>query len=67
MASDNGNRIGKNIMHKIFQPFFTTKPAEHGTGLGLSLSYGIIKSHGGELKAETTENKGTEFILTLPS
>jgi signal transduction histidine kinase len=64
---DNGNGIRKNIMDKIFQPFFTTKPAGQGTGLGLSLSYDIVKTHGGELRAETTENKGTEFIMTLPS
>ncbi len=53
------------ITHKIFQPFFTTKPTGQGTGLGLSLSYDIIKAHGGELKVETKEGKGAEFIIQL--
>ena len=63
---DNGNGIPKNVLDKIFQPFFTTKPTGKGTGLGLSLSYDIVKAHGGEIKVETTKNKGTEFIITLP-
>ncbi len=50
----------------IFQPFFTTKPTGQGTGLGLSLSYGIIKAHGGEIKVETKEGNGAEFIIHLP-
>ncbi len=66
IVADNGNGIPLNIIAKIFQPFFTTKPTGQGTGLGLSLSYDIIKAHGGELKAETNEGKGTEFIITLP-
>ena len=49
-VSDNGNFIPQNIVDKIFQPFFTTKPTGEGTGLGLSLSYDIIKAHGGEIK-----------------
>ena len=54
-------------MDKIFQPFFTTKPAGQGTGLGLSLSYDIItKGHGGELKVETKEGEGSVFIISLP-
>ncbi len=53
-------------MDKIFQPFFTTKPTGQGTGLGLSLSYDIIKTHGGELKVETTEGDGADFIVELP-
>ena len=52
---------------KIFQPFFTTKPTGQGTGLGLSLSYDIIKSHGGEIKVNTDENEGTAFIIQLPN
>jgi two-component system, NtrC family, sensor kinase len=52
---------------KIFQPFFTTKPAGEGTGLGLSLSYDIIKAHEGELKVETKEDEGSEFIIQLPA
>ena len=63
---DNGNGIPKNILDKIFQPFYTTKPSGEGTGLGLSLSYDIIKAHGGELKVNTEEGKGSEFIIILP-
>ena len=65
-VQDNGNGIPDSIMEKIFQPFFTTKPTGQGTGLGLSLSYDIVKSHGGELSVETSE-KGTEFIIKIPS
>ncbi len=65
-VSDNGNGIPRNIVDKIFQPFFTTKPTGQGTGLGLSLSYDIIKAHGGELKVETKEGEGSEFIIELP-
>ncbi|MEJ7674830.1 MAG: ATP-binding protein [Chitinophagaceae bacterium] len=50
----------------MFQPFFTTKPTGQGTGLGLSLSYDIIKAHGGEIKVETKEGEGAGFIITLP-
>ncbi len=63
---DNGRGIPEKIRSKIFQPFFTTKPTGQGTGLGLSLSYDIIKAHGGELKVETTEGQGSEFIIQLP-
>lgn len=63
---DNGNGIPQNIVNKIFQPFFTTKPTGQGTGLGLSLAYDIIKAHGGELKVETNENEGTTFTIKLP-
>lgn len=65
-VKDNGNGIPAKVMDKIFQPFFTTKPTGQGTGLGLSMSYDIIKSHGGELKAETREGEGSEFIIKLP-
>src|SRR5262249_55129791 len=63
---DNGNGIPQNIVDKIFQPFFTTKPTGQGTGLGLSLAYDIIKAHGGEIKVETKEGVGSEFIIQLP-
>jgi two-component system, NtrC family, sensor kinase len=62
---DNGPGIPSNIVDKIFQPFFTTKPTGQGTGLGLSLAYDIIKAHGGELKVETKEGEGSEFIISL--
>ncbi|MCK5372079.1 MAG: histidine kinase, partial [Cyclobacteriaceae bacterium] len=54
------------IKDKIFQPFFTTKPTGQGTGLGLSLSYDIVKAHGGEISLETKPDIGTEFIIHLP-
>jgi signal transduction histidine kinase len=65
-VKDNGNGIPRKIVDKIFQPFFTTKPTGQGTGLGLSLSYDIVKAHGGELKVETSEVEGTEFLIQLP-
>ena len=64
-VKDNGNGIPLNIIDKIFQPFFTTKPTGQGTGLGLSLSYDIIKAHGGEIKVNTKEGEGTEFVILL--
>jgi len=66
-VKDNGNGIPQKILDKIFQPFFTTKPTGQGTGLGLSLSYDIVKAHGGELKVETKEGEGSEFIIYLPA
>jgi signal transduction histidine kinase len=65
-VKDNGPGIPQKILDKIFQPFFTTKPTGQGTGLGLSLSYDIVKAHGGELKVETKEGDGTSFIIHLP-
>ena len=65
-VKDNGNGIPQKVVDKIFQPFFTTKPTGQGTGLGLSLSYDIIKAHGGEIKVETKEGVGSEFIIQLP-
>ncbi len=65
-VSDNGNGIPQKVLDKIFQPFFTTKPTGQGTGLGLSLSYDIVKAHGGELKVETKEGEGSTFIIHLP-
>ncbi|HLF45529.1 MAG TPA: ATP-binding protein [Chitinophagaceae bacterium] len=66
-VADNGNGIPQNMLDKIFQPFFTTKPTGQGTGLGLSLSYDIVKAHGGEIKVNTKENEGTEFTIILPA
>ncbi len=65
-VKDNGNGIPHKVLDKIFQPFFTTKPTGQGTGLGLSLSYDIVKAHGGEIKVFTKENDGSEFIIQLP-
>jgi len=65
-VSDNGNGIPQKVLDKIFQPFFTTKPTGQGTGLGLSLSYDIVKANGGELKVETKEGEGTNLIIVLP-
>jgi signal transduction histidine kinase len=64
--SDNGNGIPKDIVDKIFQPFFTTKPTGQGTGLGLSLSYDIVKVHGGDLRVKSVEGEGTEMMFFLP-
>jgi signal transduction histidine kinase len=63
---DNGAGIPNAIKDKIFQPFFTTKPTGSGTGLGLSLSYDIIKAHGGDLRVKSTEGEGAEMIIFLP-
>jgi two-component system NtrC family sensor kinase len=65
-VKDNGNGIPQKVLDKIFQPFFTTKPTGQGTGLGLSLAYDIVKAHGGEIKIETKEGEGSEFIIKLP-
>ena len=66
IVTDNGNGMPKKVLDKIFQPFFTTKPTGQGTGLGLSLSYDIVKAHGGELKVVTKEGEGSQFIIILP-
>jgi signal transduction histidine kinase len=65
-VKDNGDGIPPKALNKIFQPFFTTKPTGQGTGLGLSLSYDIIKAHGGEIRVATKEGEGTEFTIELP-
>jgi signal transduction histidine kinase len=65
-VKDNGSGIPQKVVDKIFQPFFTTKPTGQGTGLGLSLSYDIVKAHGGEIKVETKEGEFTEFVVQLP-
>jgi len=65
-VSDNGNGIPEKVVDKIFQPFFTTKPTGQGTGLGLSLSYDIVRAHGGEIQITTKENEGSDFRILLP-
>ena len=65
-VKDNGNGIPQKVVDKIFQPFFTTKPTGQGTGLGLSLSYDIVKAHGGEIRVNTSEGEFTEFVVQLP-
>jgi signal transduction histidine kinase len=66
-VKDNGNGIPKDIVDKIFQPFFTTKPTGQGTGLGLSLSYDIVKAHNGDISVNSKEGEGTEFIVQIPA
>ncbi|HEY6977485.1 MAG TPA: two-component regulator propeller domain-containing protein [Chitinophagaceae bacterium] len=65
-VADKGNGIPQRVVDKIFQPFFTTKPTGQGTGLGLSLSYDIIKAHGGEIRVKSREGEGSEFAIQLP-
>ncbi len=65
-SSTQEGRIPESIREKIFQPFFTTKPTGQGTGLGLSLSYDIIKAHGGEMNLETKEGEGSIFTIQIP-
>ena len=66
-VSDNGIGIPEKVVTKIFQPFFTTKPAGEGTGLGLSLTYDVIKAHGGTIHVKSEEGKGAEFVISLPA
>lgn len=65
-VTDNGGGMPQKILDKIFQPFFTTRPAGQGTGLGLSLAYDIVKAHGGEIKVRSREGEGSEFTIQLP-
>lgn len=65
-VADNGKGIPASVKEKIFQPFFTTKPTGQGTGLGLSLSYDIVKAHGGSIVVESAPEKGTVFVIQIP-
>jgi C4-dicarboxylate-specific signal transduction histidine kinase len=64
---DNGTGIPQKAIEKVFLPFFTTKPTGQGTGLGLSLSYDIVKAHSGELKVECKDGAGATFTISLPA
>jgi signal transduction histidine kinase len=66
-VSDNGIGVPQKLRDKIFQPFFTTKPTGQGTGLGLSLSYDIVKAHGGEIRLENNKDGGASFVIELPA
>jgi signal transduction histidine kinase len=66
MVIDTGYGIGKKNLSRIFDPFFTTKPTGEGTGLGLSVSYGIIKNYEGEILVESRRGKGSTFTVVLP-
>jgi signal transduction histidine kinase len=65
-VSDNGRGIAAAHLPRIFEPFFTTKPVGQGTGLGLALSYSIVRKHHGRLDVRSTEGVGTTFRITLP-
>ena len=66
-VTDNGHGIAKENLSRIFDPFFTTKPTGEGTGLGLSVSYGIVKGHGGNITVKSVPGQGATFMLTLPA
>lgn len=63
---DNGKGISAQDLNKVFDPFFSTKAAGEGTGLGLSVSYGIVRDHGGEIHVASEPGKWTQFTIVLP-
>ncbi|HQJ10205.1 MAG TPA: HAMP domain-containing sensor histidine kinase, partial [Deltaproteobacteria bacterium] len=67
MVEDTGIGMSEEVKENIFLPFFTTKDVNQGTGLGLSVVHGIVSSHGGEIRVESTEGKGSRFLVTFPS
>jgi two-component system, NtrC family, sensor kinase len=66
IVSDTGHGMPQSVSQRVFEPFFTTKPPGEGTGLGLSVSYGIIQAHQGTISVESTEDVGTTFTISLP-
>jgi len=66
VISDTGHGMAPSVSQRVFEPFFTTKPPGEGTGLGLSVSYGIIQAHAGMISVESTPNVGTTFTILLP-
>lgn len=66
IVDDTGPGIDKDVAAKIFEPFYTTKPAGQGTGLGLSVTYGIVKDHDGDISVETSDTGGARFVVRLP-
>jgi signal transduction histidine kinase len=65
-VSDTGPGIEPDVAAKIFEPFYTTKPAGQGTGLGLSVTYGIVQDHGGDISVKRSESGGAKFVIALP-
>jgi signal transduction histidine kinase len=66
-VKDTGSGISETLIDSIFDPFFTTKPTGRGTGLGLSVSLGIVRKHGGDISVESVPEVGTTFTVTLPA
>jgi signal transduction histidine kinase len=66
LVTDNGTGIPRDALDRIFDPFFTTKEVGVGTGLGLSTSFNIVRRHGGTIRVESVEGKGTTFEVLLP-
>ena len=63
---DNGAGMSEQVKRRIFEPFFTTKPVGIGTGLGMSITFGIVEKHGGNIYCNSEEGKGTEFSILIP-